>query len=649
MKTGNQKWEVIPLYIVLAFILGLAVYILVDIDKTRKSLLNSFMLRPMESIEHHLQSFFHPVAQLSDMALNHAQEGVYALYDSASVNTYFMPLLEYFPSITSIGVADTNGYEYDILSAKNELFTRTVRPDATGGHNYWGAWNKTMDTCMRKWTEAMREDPRRRPWYTGAMKMNGNNHWTGPYMFNTDSVLGITLSNAKPMENGMGLVALDITLEHLSQFMSKVRVGKRGGAFLLTRNLEPISVPKGKDKEIVKVINIITDEIKEAFTGSDETIDLRVKIHHEQWCARVMRFDLDNSNHLFAVVAIPEQEMMAELNRSTNIIYLGMFLTALFTAMLLVLLQRLRKANKIGRQRAEKIMLQNQVISEHNVHVQESLDYAQRIQSIMLPRVDDMAKETMQQVMVLYLPKDTLSGDFYWGRHRKHISYFSVADCTGHGVPGAMMSVLGMDLLNAKVGIDLTSLPENLLFQLRRMLIGRMRKGDTVAYDGMDIALCRLDHVKHTLDYAGAYIPLLLVRSKAYGDALEVITNGRNHELSPAASSGSHHVFMIKGDRMPLGFVDHDHSNVFAGNQIKLKTNDSVYLMSDGMADQFGGSDNHKFGQRRLRNTLLELEPYSIEERQKKLHAIIQNHMGNEQQIDDICIMNFIFRPQNDV
>lgn len=643
MESKDQRWVPPLLYILLVSILSMAGYILYDLESTRRSLLNSFMLRPMESIAHHLEGFFNPVTHLSDMALSHAHQGLYDLRDTASVNRYFMPLLQHYGSITSIGVADTTGYEYDILYTDAEWRMRTVRPDATGGHNHWGRWNNKMDTCYGTWTESMREDPRKRPWYTGAMAMNGGHHWTGPYMFNTDSVYGITLSTALPIGNGMGIVAFDITLQHLSQFISQVRIGQRGGTFLLTRDLEPISLLNHEDEKMASAVSVITDRIDQEFTNAYEPIDMNVSIAGEPWTARVMRFELDNANHLFAVVTIPEEEMMAEVNRSTRIIYLGMTLTALFTGMLLFLLQRLRTVNEKVRVSAQKIIQQNTLISQHNREVQQSLDYAQRIQAIMLPQLDDLAKETMQQVMMLYLPKDTLSGDFYWGRHRKHISYFAVADCTGHGVPGAMMSVLGMDLLNAKVGVDPSALPENLLYLLRKMLISRMRSGDTIAHDGMDIGLCRLDHTLHTLNFAGAFTPLVLIRSKASGDHLAVTTDGRQHELSPMASSDSHHLYMIKGDRMPLGFVDYHLTGPFSGHQIKLQPKDSVYMMSDGFADQFGGPDNRKFGQSRLRNTLLELEQLPIDQRKDRLHSIIQQYMGHQDQIDDICIMGFIF------
>lgn len=642
MKSIDPKWPLALLYLLLAASIAMAAYTLYDVGKTKKSLLNTFMQRPMESIGHQLEGFFRPVTQLSDMAVEQAASGLFDIRDTASINHYFMPLLRSYDQITSIGVADTSGYEYDILLSDNEWRSRTVRPDGSGGSNLWGCWNLSMDSCLGQWSEPMRQDPRSRPWYTGAMQQPGYHYWTGPYLFNTDSLFGVTISTTFSSKNGIGIIALDVTLQRLSQFMAQLRVGQRGGAFLLTRNLEPISLQGNDTDSFVKAATEITAAFRQRTNSTQLNTDLKVTVNGERWCGRMKRFDLDRSNHLFAVVVMPEAEMMTEVNRTTNVVLLSMAITTMFTLLMFLLLHQLRRVNAKIAASAQQIAEQNRIIAHRSREVQESLNYAQKIQSIMLPDLPTLSKMTMRKMMVLYLPKDTVSGDFFWGEFNDGFSYFATADCTGHGVPGAMMSILGIDLLNASLVKENTSLPEHLLYQIRHVLVRRMTSGNTIARDGMDIGLCRLHHQTQTLNYAGAYIPLILIRSRASGNYLEVITDGVPHQLSPEESSDTHHLYVIKGNRMPVGFVEQRENILFTGHQLQLQEGDSLYMMSDGYADQFGGPDDRKFGQRRLRQTLLQIEALSITARKEKLETIILNHTGQRQQIDDICILGFI-------
>lgn len=645
MEQKESRLPLVVVYGLLTIIIVAASYTFYDMANTRKAVLHTFMLRPLESIRFHLEGFFTPIIQLSDMAIVHAQQHVYDIRDTASVNTYFSALLDSYGQVTSMGVADSTGYEYDVLTAPGGFRTRSVRPGQEGGINHWGMWsgNGHLDSI---WSEPMRQDPRTRPWYKGAVSMEGGHHWTGPYLFNTDTLFGVTLSTAFRVNGDMGILALDVTLHRLSQFTSALRIGQYGRAFLLTRDMEHIGLPVDSTDRMKALAMRITEEFvgKRATEGDDATV--KVAVNNVLWCARFIRFDLDHENYIYAAVAIPEVEMMAEVNRTTNVILLGMIIAILFTVVLLALLLQLRKVNTRIRAGSRQIRQQSAIIAFRNSELQESLNYAQRIQEIMLPLTEHLSKRTMHRLMVLYMPKETVSGDFYWGRHRADISYFAVADCTGHGVPGAMMSILGLDLLNASVGKDTTSLPENLLFQLRQVLIKRMRSRNTIARDGMDIGLCRLDHNAHTLHYAGAFIPLIIIRQRAFGDFLHVITDGRGHDLSPAASSDTHHLFTIKADRMPLGFVSHGDKGVFTGHQVTLKDGDSVYMMSDGYADQFGGDRDRKFGQRRLRQTLLSVEPLTMEDRRTRLRDMLLEHMGEREQVDDICIMGFCFSPE---
>ncbi len=642
MERYTPRPAIALVYVMLLVTTAMAAYTVYDMQSTRRSLQNTFMLRPLESIEHQLKGFFQPITQLSDMAAGHALASHFSVRDTASMNRYFMPLLTSYDQITSIGVADTGGFEYDILWSANEWRTRSVHPSPDGGRYHWGCWNSTMDTALGRWSEPMQHDPRTRPWHRGALQKDGQYHWTGPYLFNTDAVPGVTLSTLHHGTDGPFIIALDVTLERVSRFMAQMRIGQQGGAFLLSRDMEPISVDAYRPPPFARVVSEVTAAYAALKGQMHHDHHLNVTIDDQRWCARIRRLDLDPTNHLYAVAVMPETEMMAQVNRTVNVIVVGMLLTMVFTGLLFLLMQRLQKANHRMQESALQVAEQSSIIAKRNSELQESFNYAKRIQQVMLPEMDRLAKATMNNVMVLYMPKDTVSGDFYWGRLRNGVSYFALADCTGHGVPGAMMSILGLDLLNATVGRDSHSLPENLLYQLRQVLIKRMTSGDVTARDGMDMGLCRLNHHTRTLHYAGAYIPLMIVRSVRSGGQLDVVSDGRARSLSPTVSSNTHHLFVIKGDRMPIGFIENDNRAIFTGHEIRLQPDDSIYMTSDGYADQFGGQDDRKFGQQRLRQTLLSLEQLPGEARRERLSEVIRAYMGEREQVDDICILGFV-------
>jgi serine phosphatase RsbU (regulator of sigma subunit) len=641
MEKKDLRWPVAVVYLLLAISFAMAVYTLHDLRQTRKAVLHTFMQRPMEAVGHQLDGFFLPLSQLSEMARDHAAKGLYDVQDTASTVNYFEGLLRHFDNVSSMGVADSHGYEFNLIRTDSIWRTRTVRAEDNRCLNHWGVFNDRLDSLLSSHREPLQADPRSRPWFTGAMEMNGDLYWTGPYLYNTDSLYGVTLSMRISSEGEAEVVALDVTLQRLSEFMSSIRIGQHGGGFLLTRDLEPISLTSDTTLPIAQAARAMTSLFAtQLHHWTPETI-LSVELESGLWHGRFMRYDLDRKNHIYAAILMPESEMMREVNRSTRVIIIGMVLTLVFTIGMLILLITLRRANAALRHSAQQIERQNSIIAERNTELQESMAYAQRIQSVMLPSVDEIGVLTMSRLLMLYLPKESVSGDFYWARTRDRISYFAVADCTGHGVPGAMMSILGLDLLNASVGKDRNSLPENLLYQLRRVLIRKMSSGGNIAKDGMDIGLCRLDHNSGLLHYAGAFIPLLIIRSKANGDQLNVITDGRPHSLSPVSSSDTHHLYVIKGDRMPLGFVSHEDRRVFVGHQLQLLQDDSVYLMTDGFVDQFGGANDKKFGQRKLRQTLLRIEHLSMSARKAQLHSIFLQHKGRAEQVDDICILGF--------
>jgi serine phosphatase RsbU (regulator of sigma subunit) len=264
------------------------------------------------------------------------------------------------------------------------------------------------------------------------------------------------------------------------------------------------------------------------------------------------------------------------------------------------------------RERTAEIQKQKDEIAEQKMEIMDSIYYAQRIQKAVLP-ADHRIKEAMPEHFILYLPRDVVSGDFYWISTKDDKIIFAVADCTGHGVPGAFMSMLGISFLNEIVNKARRPSAGRILDQLREHVketLSQSEKGGTK--DGMDIALCVLDHKKMTLQYAGAFNPLYLIR---------------NAEL-----------IEYKADRMPIGIHVVKESG-FIDHTIKLQKGDCIYIFSDGYQDQIGGEKDKKFLSKSLKALLSNVHSQSMQNQKKILHDTIKQWMEGYQQVDDILVL----------
>lgn len=252
-------------------------------------------------------------------------------------------------------------------------------------------------------------------------------------------------------------------------------------------------------------------------------------------------------------------------------------------------------------------------ISAQKNELTDSITYASRIQSALLPESGYFSK-IFSDYFILNKPKDIVSGDFYWLSIKGDKTIVAVADCTGHGVPGAFMSMLGVEFLNEIVNNLGIVQPNKILNNMRDRIIKSMgqtgKSGE--AMDGMDIALVSIDLENDSLQYAGAFNPLFIIR---------------NNNLSE-----------INGDRMPLGF----HLKIdkpFTNHEIEIKANDSIYLFSDGYKDQFGWRSNKKFNLDNFRKLLLSVQNVPMKAQKLLLENNLKNWMGDMEQIDDIMVM----------
>lgn len=295
-----------------------------------------------------------------------------------------------------------------------------------------------------------------------------------------------------------------------------------------------------------------------------------------------------------------------------------------------------RQKEEIEAQRDE-ILRQRDISDLRRKNLTDSIQYAQRIQSAMLPP-NDLVKEILPRSFVYYKPKDIVSGDFYWVTQKEGKTILAVADCTGHGVPGGFMSMLGLSFLNEIVNkcegecFD----PSYILSKLRSQIINSLHQTEheSKPKDGMDLALCVIDPENNEISFSGANSPLYLIRDLTEtGTSLNkdvIIERNKTFEL-----------VNVKADKIPIGFHFGDKLN-FTTKKIKYKPGERLYLFTDGYVDQFGGSKGRKLLTKNFRKLLLAIQDSSIFEQKNKLIQYLNEWRGNENrqaQVDDILIV----------
>jgi serine phosphatase RsbU (regulator of sigma subunit) len=259
----------------------------------------------------------------------------------------------------------------------------------------------------------------------------------------------------------------------------------------------------------------------------------------------------------------------------------------------------------------DEIVSKNIVLEYQKKEIEDSIRYARRIQSAVIPSEKDCVN-LLTDSFVVFKPLNIVSGDFYWISQAGNRIVFTAADCTGHGVPGAFMSMLGVAFLNEIVNKDNITQPDMILNKLREMVIGALQQQGISgeARDGMDIAIITIDKQENKLEYAGAYNPLIMIR---------------NGELTETA-----------GDKMPIGIYENMHP--FSKHEIRLEKGDVFYMSSDGYEDQFGGPDGKKFKSKKLKQLLLEIHTYPMEKQKEILEKTFEDWKGDLPQVDDVVL-----------
>ncbi|MBI5219418.1 MAG: SpoIIE family protein phosphatase [Bacteroidia bacterium] len=293
----------------------------------------------------------------------------------------------------------------------------------------------------------------------------------------------------------------------------------------------------------------------------------------------------------------------------------GFVLMLLLAVVILRSYREKRKANILLENQKKEIEKQKEHIENIHEDLTDSIRYAERIQNAVLPREQYIKEKIQGEFFILFKPRDIVSGDFYFVEKRKNWLLVTVADCTGHGVPGAFMSMLGISFLNEIIAKDEIQSASHVLNELRQYVIHSLQqKGiEGEQQDGMDIAFIALNTETSMLEYSGANNPLYIIPAE-------------KNEITE-----------IKADKMPVGIYQEMHP--FKNNIIKINKGDRLYIFSDGYIDQFGGENHRKFLPKRFKESLLQIAHLHMHEQKETLDKIIENWKGENDQIDDITVM----------
>ncbi len=295
------------------------------------------------------------------------------------------------------------------------------------------------------------------------------------------------------------------------------------------------------------------------------------------------------------------------------VLYGGLGLVFLFAVFMVSRFRISQKQKKIIEQQKKEVEHQKELVDEKQKEVMDSIHYAQRIQKALLAS-DGLLKQHLPDYFILYKPKDIVSGDFYWATKSNNKFYMVAADSTGHGVPGAFMSLLNISFLNEAITEKGLQRPNEILDHARLRLIDALKLDGSAegGRDGMDCTLLVFDQFNTTLNYAAANNNFFIIRSKE--------------------------IIICEADKMPVGKSPKD-KEPFSLKKVELQKGDIIYMMTDGLQDQFGGPNGKKFKSQRLQELIVANCHLALNEQKAVIENAFENWKGKLEQVDDVCLI----------
>lgn len=404
---------------------------------------------------------------------------------------------------------------------------------------------------------------------------------------------------------------LDILMERYLKLYSEYnsRIGKYDSAYFALENYLEL---KAISDEKTRTHDLVVGDIKHQIETKRYNDSLKIE-------------------HGFALERAAYNEKFAKFQDVFYLSIIGSIILIVSLIFFITSSRRRKRMNELLTDKNNLIQQQKSIVEEKNRSIGDSINYARRLQLAILPTTEQVNK-FLPESFLFFRPKDIVSGDFYWFEEKDGQLFVAVADCTGHGVPGAMVSVVCSNALNRCVNEFGLRAPKDILDRSRDLVIETFAKsGDNVA-DGMDIGLIAIDKGRKKLVFAGAQNALWIVRK-----GLKKVENADSTSFE-----GDLTFLEFKGDKQPVGL--YAHMQPFTQKQIDLEEGDTLYLSSDGFADQFGGDSGKKFKYAPIKKFLLENNHLSMNSQKEALVKIYDEWKGKNEQVDDVCFVGMKVR-----
>jgi len=588
----------------------------------------------MDLVELKMSDFFSYAEKAFIISYQRGKSGAYQNRDIKELNRQFIPVLEGFEAISAVDLADEQGNDYMLKYSKDSYVNLIIKDGCKTSKLQRLEWSDNKGNLILVRKDSLDDffDPRLRPWYQGAIKTEGKAvFWTKPYQFITSQIPGITVSKSwKDKRGEEHVISFDISILDISKFTSQMEISAHGKAFIVTEDGCFLGLPKDerfqKQKDFASYLLRDTDSLaipeivaaKREIVRHQERKELYTfNFSGERYFIKVNPFVLGDNTFRICLL-IPEKDLTDDIQEIRWLVMLIILVIALMAIFMAKAFHSKRKANQL-------LSNQKQELEEKNEEINDSIRYAKHLQQAILPSCS-MIKKLFPQSFVLYKPKDIVSGDFYWKHSFDRMVYFAVADCTGHGVPGAMVSVVCANALNRVIKEYGIIEPGKVLDLVKDQVVDAFSQSENGVSDGMDIALCCIDFEINKLWYSGANNSLYRVSQK----------NGCEMPIK-SVSDTNRILYEYPATKQPIGKSNQAKS--FETHEIELEKGDCIYLFSDGFADQFGGLKGKKYKSKPFKNFLLSISAKEMKEQKIELEDEFNVWKGDLEQIDDICIL----------
>ncbi|MCK5856940.1 MAG: SpoIIE family protein phosphatase [Bacteroidales bacterium] len=679
----------IKIFMILVIPVSIAVLIgvLYNLTQTVEHLTKDLIQRTGAKVESELDEMIKPVSDdlklFSEFLIASQSDST----DLSKFNKIVRPIISNNVHVKTAVYGDSYGSEFMLMQLEDSSWYSRVQKMRSSKEQEVKFYNWILDSdlklnIVKEWQDSISlgKDPRNSVWYKRALdiEMERTVGWTKPYLFSTSGNLGITaVIRYTPLSNPKNeiVVALDLILLYLVEYVNDLEISDNGRAVLYTDDgvlcysksdkfscndsINKYSLSDNSELEI-PIFEMMLHE--KARQDIDYNVPFSFDYQGEKWWAEVILYNRNGIHYTKIAVVVPETDLMSEMDRTKLIIILGFGLVFILVLISLNAYRQQHHANvllnqkkieieahrdKIEAQR-DKIERQHMLVSDQRDQIREihsevtkSISYAQRIQSSALPNIK-VLMDNVKDCFVLFKPRDIVSGDFYYFTRVKNKLIISVSDCTGHGIPGAFMSMLGMSMIDNIVVSNQVFDPGEILNRMRSQIIHALSQsvdGDGQR-DGMDMAICVIDLDTKIMQFAGANNPVVIV-SQSHKKWKE-----KKGVKYLADDKTGLNLYRVKADSMPISiYLKMDE---FKTHEYQLEENDMVYLFSDGFVDQFGGVNNEirnaggkKFKIKAFQRLLLDISELTSIEQQQILDDTIKEWRGSINQIDDVTVLGF--------